>query len=167
MQGYISGGLTLWEVAAGIVLISGLAWFVGSSLSALGSGWHKLAIRFRQRGTFEGEQRGFQTGVMRGGSRYNRSLTLGANKEGLYVRAMWLARIEHPPLFVPWSEIAANDQPRLFREGTLFTLGRKERVPLWVLKSTADWLRGFMPSAEETVENFYSQEEGLPPESAG
>ncbi|HTV06065.1 MAG TPA: hypothetical protein VME86_11915 [Acidobacteriaceae bacterium] len=158
MQGNVLGELTLWELGAVIVVVSAVVWFVGSSLSALGSGWHKLEHRFRARGEFAGEQKSFQTGMMRGRSRYNHNLTLGANKDGLYISAMWLARMEHPPLFIPWSEVQAIDQPRRFREGTLLTLGRKEQVPLWVFKSTGDWLSRYMPTAEEKVEKFYSQE---------
>ncbi|HTW45921.1 MAG TPA: hypothetical protein VMD58_10275 [Acidobacteriaceae bacterium] len=161
IQGNVLGGSSLWDIDAGVVAIAALVWFVGSSLSALGSGWHKLAIRFRHRGDFEGDVRRFQTGVMRWASRYNYSLVLGANQEGLYIRTMWLARMEHPPLFIPWSEVTAIDQPRRFREGTLLTLGRKEQVPLWVLRRTGDWLRQYMPSAGEIVEKFYSQREDV------
>ncbi|HUY82129.1 MAG TPA: hypothetical protein VMU92_10445 [Acidobacteriaceae bacterium] len=138
---------------------------MGSTLSAVGSGWHKLEHRFRAAGEFAGKQRSFQTGVMRGASRYNRSLTLGVSRDGLYIRAMWLARMAHPPLFVPWSEIAAIEQPRRSREGTLLTLGRKEKVPLWVLKSTGSWLRESMPSADEIAGRQPSQHEDSPPEN--
>lgn len=163
MQGSPYSNIAPWVLIVGIVLLAALAWFVGSSLSALGSGWHKLQHRFRATGPFSGEQKSFQTGVMRWNSRYNHSLTLGANHEGMYIRPMWLARMEHPPLFVPWSEVSSIDRPRRFREGTLLTLGRKEQVPLWVFKSTGDWLRGFMPSAEERVEQYYSEKEGTAP----
>lgn len=152
MHGNLFTVITPWVLAAGIVLVAALVWFVGSTLSAVGSGWHRLEHRFRAHGEFRGEQRSFQSAAMRGGSRYNRNLTLGANRDGLYLRAMWLARMAHPPLFVTWSEVAATACPRQSREGTLFTLGRKERVPLWVFKSTGDWLRAYMPSTEETIE---------------
>jgi hypothetical protein len=161
MQGNLLASIEPWMLIAGVVLVASLAWFVGSSLSAIGSGWHKLAHRFVAHGEFHGDLQSFQTGVMRWNSRYNHSLTFGANKDGLYIRAMWLARMQHPPLFVPWSEVAMIDQPRRFREGTLLMLGRKEQMPLWVFKSTGDWLRTYNPSAEERVENFYSQREGL------
>lgn len=160
MQAHPFANIAPWVLAIGIVLVAALVWFLGSSLSAVGSGWHKLEHRFRAAGLFSGEQKSFQTGVMRWKSRYNHSLTLGANKDGLYLRPMWLARTAHPPLFVPWDEVSAIDQPRRFREGTLLTLGRKERIPLWVFRSTGDWLRGFMPSAEEIAERYYSQREG-------
>jgi len=159
MHGNTFSNVAPWALTTGVVLIAGLAWFVGSSLSALGSGWHKLQNRFRASGPFNGDQRSFQTGVMRWQSRYNHSLRLGANQDGMYISAMWLARMQHPPLFVPWSEISAMDQPRLLRQGTLFMLGRKEQVPLWVPQSTGDWLRGFMPSVKDRVERFYSEKE--------
>ena len=149
-------------MSAGAVLVAVVAWLVGSSLSALGSGWHKLEHRFRASTPFSGEERGFQTGIMRWKSRYNHCLALGANQDGLSIRAMWLARLEHPPLFIPWDEVSATDQSRAFRQGTLFMLGRKEQVPLWVHKGTGDWLRQSMPSAEERVEKYYS--EGRDPE---
>lgn len=157
MQANPLANIAPWALTAGAVLFAALIWFVGSTLSAVGSGWHRLQHRFRAGAPFAGEERSFQTGVMRWKSRYNHCLALGANQDGLSIRAMWLARLEHPPLFVPWDEVSVTDQSRAFRDGTLFTLGRKEQVPLWVHKGTGDWLVGFMPSSEERVEKYYSE----------
>lgn len=146
-----------WILSVGLVLVAVVAWLVGSSLSALGSGWHKLEHRFRAKAPFSGDTINLQTGYMRWGSRYFHTLTLGANADGLYIAAMLLARVAHPPLFIPWNQISAIDQSRRFREGTLLTLGQKEQVPLWVFKSTGDWLQAYMPSTEEKMEKFYSE----------
>ena len=144
-------------MSAGAVIVAVVAWLVGSSLSALGSGWHKLEHRFRAKEPFNGDQISLQTGYMRWGSRYYHTLKLGANADGLYIAAMLLARVAHPPLFIPWNEVSAIDHSRHFREGTLLTLGQKEQVPLWVFKSTGDWLQAYMPSDEEKMEKFYSE----------
>jgi hypothetical protein len=51
---------------------------------------------------------------MRGMTGYNGVLTLGSDAEGVYLGVMFLFRFAHPPLFIPWSDVAVEEPTRWF-----------------------------------------------------
>ena len=104
-------------------------------------GWHLLAQRFRTDSEFEGTVYQWFYATMRWGVHYNGALKVGGNVEGLYVAAIFLFRMGHPPLFIPWSEISVEKSRwlNLFVSVTL-TLGRAEQVPFRISRSMAQKL---------------------------
>ncbi len=74
-------------------------------LLAYVSGWVSLAQVYHFSGVFQGQQWSFQSGKM-GVVRYRGALTVGANREGLYLKPMFLFRLGQPPLFIPWHDIS-------------------------------------------------------------
>ena len=123
-----------------IALITVIFWWALSHLTAWMSGWSLLAKRFRFNGQFDGEQIRWVYGLLRWYTKYGGVLVMGANAQGIYLRTIWMLRIGHPPLFIPWSEVHAENRTRWLRAGTQFTLGREEQIPLWVLKRVGDRL---------------------------
>jgi hypothetical protein len=89
--------------------ILGYIAFFSLVLNLLGylSGWWALARVYRLHGHFEGTRRPFRR-VSVGGIRYNGSITVGTNSEGLYLAMFSLFRSGHPPLFIPWSDVSAK-----------------------------------------------------------
>jgi hypothetical protein len=73
-------------------------------------GWRELAVRYRARETFRGPLR-FVSARMRWKTRYNGVLRAGADSTGLYIRPMGPFGVGHPPLYLPWSEAAAQRVP--------------------------------------------------------
>ncbi len=70
---------------------------------------------------------------MRWGANYNNCLTIGADPSGLYLTLLFLFRIGHPPLFIPWSEISfRNRRTILFFEFVELSLGREEQIPFLI-----------------------------------
>jgi len=84
-------------------------WILISFLASRLSGWHRLAKEYPVHNPFEGKPRRFQTLWMRYGSHYGNITTVGANAQGLYLSVLFLFRIGHDPLFIPWSEITAAE----------------------------------------------------------
>jgi hypothetical protein len=148
--------LSLW-VAVGSVLLVVVTWWVVIYLVSFASGWHKLAERFRYEREFEGERWRFQSGIMRWSTRYGNILTLGANREGLYMAIFVLFRTGHPALFLPWSEITVSERRRWFRAGTQFVLGREMQIPLWVFKYAGDRLVALRPMDGSVMGSVYSR----------
>ncbi len=72
------------------------------------SGWLTLAKMYRATQPFDGERWHFQSARFRFNSRYNGMLTIGANQEGFFMAALFLFRLGHPPLFIPWQDITVR-----------------------------------------------------------
>jgi hypothetical protein len=80
--------------------------FVLSILANVG-GWSRLAQHYQAQTSFEGKKWHFRSGRM-GLVNYKSCLTIGSNNYGLYVAALPLFRIGHPPLLIPWSDITTS-----------------------------------------------------------
>src|SRR5260370_20051122 len=78
---------------------------------------------------------------MRFNSRYNGCLTVGADSSGLFLVPLFIFRLGHPPLFVPWSEILSQWKKRFFglMDVVVLHLVRSEEVPLSVNMKLAAW----------------------------
>jgi len=87
------------------ILLSIIAWWciilwVVSRLC----GWHALGKHYRAENRFHGKHHRFSS-VKMGSGNYSGCVTLGANSDGLYLAVMFLFRIGHPPLFIPWADL--------------------------------------------------------------
>ena len=92
-------------IAGFVFVILGMG-FVITGLLAVVSGWHKLSRYFRdmsppQNPQFIGESIGV------GGVGYGRSVTICLAADGLHLKMSLTCRFMHPPLLIPWSEIAS------------------------------------------------------------
>lgn len=144
----------MWGHGAGFALYFIALWSVICySISWMG-GWHSLAQRYEHEQEIEGERWRFQSGLMRWSTRYGNILTLGANRDGLYLATIFLFRLGHPPLLVPWSEITVSDRRRWLMAGTQFVLGREMQIPLWVFKRTGDRILAYRPVGGGAMEGF-------------
>ncbi len=116
--------------AAALVALYGHPWM---------SGWRQLAWAYEFRSTFDGEKRRFQDAWMRFGGRYR--LTVGVNREGLYLSPWTFALPGYPPLLIPWGEIEARPWKRWWITGTELRFRQAPSVPVRIRRSLADWLR--------------------------
>jgi hypothetical protein len=157
MQGDRFFEFLIWGHGAGFVLYFLVLWGLISYGISWMSGWHRLAQRFRWEQDFDGERWRFQSGSMRLGAHYNGVLTLGANREGIYLAVLFPFRLAHPPLFIPWSEITVSDRRYVLIAGTQFVLGREAQIPLWVYKKTGDRLVAYRPTDGGAMQGVYSR----------
>ncbi|HEV7238354.1 MAG TPA: hypothetical protein VGQ36_03870 [Thermoanaerobaculia bacterium] len=80
-------------------------------------GWRSLAERYViEPAQYTGTRWHMRSGVMRGTARYGNVLTIGADRRGLFLSILFLFRVGHPPLFIPWEHIEMRE-----RRGWLFT----------------------------------------------
>jgi hypothetical protein len=104
-------------------------------------GWASLSKRFRFRGQFSGNRWRWQSGHMRWIAAYGNCLTVGANINGLYLATSPLFRLAHPPLLIPWNEVAHSKRRMLFFPMVRFELGREIAIPFWVRETLAERLK--------------------------
>lgn len=121
-------GLSTWLLLALIILVwpvffGGLWTFVLMSMSFIG-GWRRLARRYRATRPPEGRRaiRGM-TGMV-GITSYNRVLTVTIADDGMFLAPLWMFRIGHPVLFIPWRDIRNSRHARsFFRDYVAFDVG--------------------------------------------
>ena len=103
-------------VALLAVVAFAVAWAAMSSLIAAVSGWRRLARVYRLTTPFNGRQWRFRSARMRWSTNYSGCLTIGADVRGLYLGVLFVFRIGHPPVFVPWSDVRMTvHKGRVFR----------------------------------------------------
>ncbi len=142
---------------AGIILYFVAIWGLICYAASWISGWHRLAQRFRWEQNFDGQRWRLQSGSMRLGAHYNGVLTMGANRDGIYLAVLFLFRPWHPPLFIPWSEITVSERRNMFIPGMQFVLGREAQIPLWVFRKMGDRLLAFRPADGDVMQELYSR----------
>jgi hypothetical protein len=118
-----------------------IVWLMVTLVISYIGGWASLAQEFRCPEDFVGRRYHGYSGYMRGLAHYRNCLTLGANHQGLYLAVLFLFRLAHPPLFIPWREISVTRKRLLFIPMVRFQLGRELSIPFWVHKSVANKLR--------------------------
>lgn len=102
-----------WTLLA--CLAFGLAFFclVLFLIAHLG-GWATLASQFRADKRPTGTSYHLQSGFI-GSVNYGGCLTVIVSDAGLYVQVFPLFRIGHAPLLIPWQDLTAAEERRIFR----------------------------------------------------
>jgi hypothetical protein len=82
------------------------------------AGWPKLALRFRSSQPVEGERFRFASGSMGTSTwfpvNYRSCLFLTVNDNGFLISVLFIFRLFSPPLFIPWAEVEAVTEKRLW-----------------------------------------------------
>lgn len=96
-----------WLIAQ-IVLASILAfpviWFFTVWLISYVGGWRRFAARYRATHPPSGRVWLGQYALVNG-ARYGNALNLTVNSMGIFMEPVALFRFNHPPLFIPWSDL--------------------------------------------------------------
>ena len=106
-----------------------VTWVFTCAMLSFVGGWRRLAVRFPASSAIDGDKFRFASMSLVSGHfpvRYNNSLFVTVGRAGLALSVLFLLRVMHPPLFIPWSAIETV---------------RPERF--WLVSGTAVYLRGF------------------------
>jgi hypothetical protein len=77
-------------------------------------GWDKLVQHFKAIDKFEGKRVGLISVTINSGN-YQNSIVLKYNYQGIYLKPIFLFRLFHPPVLIPWNEIKdVRDKKILF-----------------------------------------------------
>ena len=89
-----------------------------------------------------------QSASMRGVG-YRSCLTIGTGVEGLYIAVLFLFRVGHPPLFIPWNDIKIRRKKILGFPLLVLKFARAPAValtiPQWLEDFLADSIAGRLP----------------------
>ena len=124
-----------------------VAWLVIFTLISHASGWAALAEQYRSQETFTGRCWSFQSCQMRWLMGYNNCLKIGADPRGLFISVLFLFRMAHPPLFIPWRDISYVRKKILWTQVVEFRLGRDLNIPFRIRVPLAENLRAAAASS--------------------
>ena len=107
-----------------------LVWAGVSFVIAQVGGWAELSRYYRSTGPFQGEKWYMRSCRMRLTTRYDCCVTVGANPDALFLSTVFLFRLGHPPLQIPWRDISVTNGKTMFWSWTEF---RFQHAPtVWV-----------------------------------
>ena len=132
MQASTSGDSLAVFLITTLILIA--CWCTIPFLISLASGWFSLSRRFKRQSEPYGETKTagplFYTIYMRGWIHYHGGVRLTAASDALYASVLFLLRVGHPPLRIPWSEIQFGRAKFFFRTYVVLNLGNHEKIPM-------------------------------------
>jgi hypothetical protein len=109
-------------------------WCAVSVYIAFMGGWRQLAKHYRANNPFLGKKFYFQSASMKGMTNYNKVLTIGVNREGLFISALFIFRLGHPPLLIPWPEITFKEKEGNFYDRCELRFARSPDIPFTISK---------------------------------
>ncbi len=125
----------------GFAIFFAALWCAVGFLISLLTGWFALARRFHDQaepyGDFKADGPFFYTVYMRYWSHYSGVIRLTAAGDALYASVLFLFRIGHPPLRIPWNEIEFGREKRVWRNFVVLTLGNQEHIPVRISERMA------------------------------
>jgi hypothetical protein len=117
-------------IAIGLIAL----WCAIGYLVSFFTGWLALARRFKKQSEPYGEIRSagpfFYSIYMRWWGHYSSVIRLTAASDALYASVLFLLRVGHPPLRIPWDEIRFGRTKFFFRTYIVLTLGNEEKIPM-------------------------------------
>jgi hypothetical protein len=105
------------------------------------SGWFALSRHFKKQSEPYGETKSAgpfsYTVYMRLQSHYGSVIRVTAAEDALYLSILFLFRVGHPPLRIPWDEIRMRRTKFLWFRFVRFTLGNEEQIPMRISERMA------------------------------
>jgi hypothetical protein len=121
--------------------VSFAVFYCVSFLSSVLSGWHTLSKRFRAESEPYGATKSAgpfpYTVYTRYWSHYSFIIRMTAAEDALYLSVLFLLRLGHPPLRIPWNEIQVSKTTYFRQPMILLTLGERERIPMRISERMA------------------------------
>ncbi len=116
-------------------------WVLVSLLTSSLSGWGLLASHFSSDRQPSGNTTTagpfFYVVYLRFWTHYGSMVRVTAANDALYLSVLFLFRIGHPPLRIPWNEIRFSTTTYFFRRYMVLTLGTDEQVPMRISQRMA------------------------------
>lgn len=128
-------------VPLSFLLLFPVFWCLVTLLISWLGGWHGLAACYASRAVLHGPSRHFESAYLGSLGRYRSCLTVGVDEAGLHLAVFFLFRPGHPPLFIPWADVLAPAERRMWLfSGMEYRFRRTPGITLWVDKTLGEWI---------------------------
>jgi hypothetical protein len=116
---------------------------ISFGISVMG-GWFSLSRRFKKQSDPYGDTKSagplFYGVKMRFRVNYGNVIRIIAADDALYLSMLFVFRIGHPPLRIPWNEIQFRRTKFLWMRFVILTLGEAEHIPMRISERMANKL---------------------------
>jgi hypothetical protein len=72
---------------------------------------------------------------------YNNCVTIGANFQGIHLSVLFLFRVGHPPIFIPWEDVTVKPRPRRWLPAVELNFRQRPHVPLIISRRLSERLQ--------------------------
>jgi hypothetical protein len=122
-----------------------------ASYSISKKGWQDLAEKYALTGYFTGASVGLISAGING-FQYNNCLILKYNGQGMYLVPIFLFRLFHKPIFIPWNEIKDVRKKKLFFvQLDELIIGDPFVATIRIKESTFRKIENFIPASQPKV----------------
>jgi hypothetical protein len=136
------------DAAIGAVVLAAYPFFWVGLLKLISwmDGWSRLAVAYRATAPFAGNRLRFVSGELYGGPLFGMPcnfgfcLTLGSCAKGLYLAVALPFRPGHPPLFIPWRDLAVRTEKHWLASYVTFTFEPFRPLRLRISRGLAERL---------------------------
>jgi hypothetical protein len=125
-----------------ILILAG--WCALSLLISRISGWRRISRHYRSTGTPQGVKLRFQSLGGRYATSYTGCINVVLTRQGLHLSVLFLFRVGHPPLSIPWTDISASEKRSPLFRGYILRLARCPDLPLLVTQRLAKRISDFL-----------------------
>ena len=108
----------------------GVLWLAIFYVVARWGGWRSLASVYPSRGTPSGERFRMRSAQLRAGCNYNNCITFFSSPPGLHLSLPFVFRYQHPPMFIPWSELSSREERAWGTPVVVLTAARCPDIPI-------------------------------------
>ena len=113
-------------------------WICVCKLISVFGGWKTLSQDYQANSAFDGQKLWLKSVAMSRWTSYNSCVNIGTNKYGLYLSVLFIFRVGHPPLFIPWTDISTEATTRrLLPDVVKFSFTKQPEVPVILSKKLA------------------------------
>ena len=121
-------------------------WILMCFALSLWGGWWQLTDRYRGTPSKAAAKWRFESASMRRMAAYPGCLKISIGREGLGISILFLFRVGHPPLLVPWTDITAHELESLVIKKVRLNFAKEPDVPLTISLKLARQIRDTSPA---------------------
>ncbi len=114
-------------------------WLLITYMLAAG-GWAVLAKFYPAKPDFTGESFWMRSARLGPMTRYSNCIFFGANHQGITMSVFFPFRFNHPPLFIPWSDISAGMSTGRFYTQVQLNIEKSPNTPILISQKLAESL---------------------------
>lgn len=109
-----------------------LIWALVLMMISLWGGWWSLSQYYSTKPHAVIKKWAFQSASMRMMTGYGNCLNIAVTDTGLFLSILFIFRIGHSPLLIPWDDISVENHQSLFRKGLKLSFNKVPHVPLYI-----------------------------------
>ena len=112
-------------------------WLAIFAIVARWGGWIELAKAYPSLGSPSGNRFRMRSAQIRAGCNYNNCITFVSSQTGLHLSMPFVFSFHHAPVFLPWSDLRADEERSWLMPVVVLTASRCPNIPIKLSRKLA------------------------------